>query len=549
MEQKLTIRVKKSVAKSSIPAAISRFDHWVAHTPCLDAKPHQRDGVKWCLINELKSKPLQGVRGGLVADEMGLGKTYTMIGTIVANRLQRTLIVLPLALLGQWNRHILKTTDMTPVIFHGTERRQISFSELTSAPVVLTTYDVISGGGTTLHRIHWSRVMFDEAHHLRNSETSRFYGAHTIKANIRWLITGTPIQNRLDDFYALCNMMGLKSKFYTQKCNLKPIARNFLMKRTKEQVGLKLPEKRQHKIVVPWKSAQERQIAEDLHASLAFTGADSKGRKPNNAVARLSQFPLPLMLRARQTCVMPGLIQSGVGVIDGDFFDSTDEKEVFSAAMGSSSKIDAVIDVLKKRQNNKRCKLVFCHFRGEIDALCERAAREGMSVARFDGRTPKDERERLLQSKCDVLVLQIQTGCEGLNLQQFKEVYFVSPTWNPAIEDQAVARSHRIGQTEPVDVFRFVMEGFDQMAMTLDSHVERVQTFKRKEADMLDTVKSDEKETKAATAAANPVESQKKIVVKKKKTAAAKKKLTKKSTKKIRFIFPKENTRSASIEP
>ena len=98
MAEKLTIRVKKSVSKSSVSAAMSRFDHWVAKTPCLDAKPHQRDGVKWCLTNELKSKPLQGVRGGLVADEMGLGKTYTMIGTIVANRLQRTLIVLPLAL-------------------------------------------------------------------------------------------------------------------------------------------------------------------------------------------------------------------------------------------------------------------------------------------------------------------------------------------------------------------------------------------------------------------------------------------------------------------
>ena len=93
------------------------------------------------------------------------------------------------------------------------------------------------------------------------------------------------------------------------------------------------------------------------------------------------------------------------------------------------------------------------------------------------------------------------------------------------------------------------MEGFDQVAMTLDSHVERVQTFKRKEADKLDTVKSDEKETKTPTASANPVELDQEIVVKKKKTAAAKKKLTKKSIKKIRFIFPKENTGSASFEP
>ena len=165
-----------------------------------------------------------------------------------------------------------------------------------------------------------------------------------------------------------------------------------------------------------------------------------------------------------------------------------DDELLFSAAMGSCSKIDGVMQILINRKDNQRSKLVFCHFRGEIDMICQRCKDAGMEVANFDGRTPKDERERLLQSSCDVLVLQIQTGCEGLNLQQFKEVYFVSPSWNPAVEDQAVARSHRIGQTEPVDVFRFVMEGFDSKAITLDSHIHNLQNIKREEANILDKI-------------------------------------------------------------
>ena len=104
-----------------------------------------------------------------------------------------------------------------------------------------------------------------------------------------------------------------------------------------------------------------------------------------------------------------------------------------------------------------------------------------MSVETFDGRTSESERNSILTRKCDVLILQIQTGCEGLNLQHFSEIYFVSPHWNPAVEDQAVARCHRIGQTEEIDVFRFNMCGFDDddETRTLDEYSAAVQDVKR----------------------------------------------------------------------
>jgi hypothetical protein len=116
--------------------------------------------------------------------------------------------------------------------------------------------------------------------------------------------------------------------------------------------------------------------------------------------------------------------------------------------------------ILSRKDNGKR-KIVFCHFRGEIDYIQARitTAFPSLVVRYLDGRTSESERRVILapDAGVDVLILQIQTCCEGLNLQQFSEVYFVSPDWNPAVEDQAIARCHRFGQTEPVSVFRFVM--------------------------------------------------------------------------------------------
>ena len=103
----------------------------------------------------------------------------------------------------------------------------------------------------------------------------------------------------------------------------------------------------------------------------------------------------------------------------------------------------------------------------------------GLDVKTFDGRTSHNQRNEILENACDVLILQIQTGCEGLNLQQFSEVYFVSPHWNPAVEDQAIARCHRIGQQSQVDVFRFTMDNFGSTTINIENHSNNLQDIKR----------------------------------------------------------------------
>ena len=131
--------------------------------------------------------------------------------------------------------------------------------------------------------------------------------------------------------------------------------------------------------------------------------------------------------------------------------------------------------------------MVFCHYRGEIDILKRELSRSGLNVETFDGRVNTNNRSEILTKESDVLILQIQTGCEGLNLQQFNEIYFVSPHWNPAVEDQAVARCHRIGQKNEIDVFRFRMVGFDDEleTRTLDEYAADVQDAKREVMTMI----------------------------------------------------------------
>lgn len=458
------------------------FQTYLQHAG-LDTKPYQAEGVKWCLSREQIGHKADGklVRGGILADEMGLGKTIQIIGTMVANLKRKTLIVLPRSLMEQWQSVIQKTLGHKPIIYHssaGIPVTQISDEDLQKAPITITTYGMVGQEPEALHGQHWDRVIFDEAHHLRNMKTHSYAGAMKLQSDIKWLVTGTPIQNRLTDFYSLCSIMGIPETFYTEPKNLITIANRFLLKRTKKEVNLKLPALNTHIVDTEWANEEEQELAEDIHSLLSFSGCSKLGS--DNKMSGLGEHMLPLMVHARQTCVLPALLTKHVGrmIEEGELEDTPDLRK----ALSSSSKIDQVIKTVLERKDNQRGKLVFCHYRGEIDRIKELLKEQKLNVETFDGRVAQNERNRILTRKCDVLILQIKTGCEGLNLQQFSEVYFVSPHWNPAVEDQAVARCHRIGQEWEVDVFRFNMVGLseeDRTSRTIDQYTSTVQDSKR----------------------------------------------------------------------
>ena len=493
-------RIEKEIGE-----ATERFHDFLTFAG-LQRKEYQTEGIKFCLKNEIASSSLpHQICGGIVADEMGLGKTIMMIGLILANFQKRTLIVLPVALIKQWEQQILKNTGHQALVFYGAEKKRITQQMLETAPVVITTYghmvrrsfiaaaapishkDVSKSTHTytssssrdnRLYGLKWSRVIFDEAHHVRGKNTQIFRSVSTLNADIRWFVTGTPIQNSIHDLYSLCALLGLPSAYYANKDNIRAIVKHFVLKRTKQSVGLSLPPLTTKNIVVPWSNPAEMILARNLHSGIGCLNIpggpesiESAGPAlPDTDAQDMSWFPEPSpvkigrMIQAKQSCIYPRLAcRKSVPQMPPC------EDENYS------SKISKVVRTILSRKDNGKRKIVFCHFRGEIDYIQARLtiAFPSLVVRYLDGRTKESERRQILapDAAIDVLILQIQTCCEGLNLQQFSEVYFVSPDWNPSIEDQAIARCHRFGQTEPVVVFRFIMAPFKIPATPETQHL------------------------------------------------------------------------------
>lgn len=462
-------------------SSLALFDQWRTLAK-LSFKPYQTQGIRKMLSLEMdSSSQFNHVKGGFLCDEMGLGKTIQMLGLIYSNLKQRTLIVLPNALIKQWEVEIFRLLGHRPFVFHGSRK---SHGSLQDATVVLTTYGTFSykkrsGKSFTrskLHSLVWDRVIYDEAHHLRNKNTSAFDAALNVKAHIKWFVTGTPTQNKLADVFSLCKLLGLQTCSRTQ---LPVIAGHFKIARTKAQVGLQLLPVADHDVVVPWQSQLERQLAQDIHSFLQFSNINASN--VDAAIKLLSSDHLPALLRARQSCIMPSLFYHKLHelVADGSI-------DALTKLPDTSSKVQAVYSHILKRRMSLSTEtettpkqIVFCHFRNEIQYLHSAFTKAGISSSYIDGSVSSSRRSAILSDSPDVLLLQIQTASEGLNLQQYSDIYFTAPHWNPAIEDQAVARAHRIGQTHQVCVFRFIMEQFHREHCTIDHYIRSVQQIKR----------------------------------------------------------------------
>jgi SNF2 family DNA or RNA helicase len=475
---------------------IKKFQHFVTRNK-LDSKPFQTECFKWCIEQEQKAQaehrpaehrpaeqhmPAEHMpikRGGILALEMGLGKTIIMLGLIKCNIKTRTLIVLPRALLEQWNKSIIKFCGCKPLVYHGSRRKNMKMSllEVKASPIVITTYGQISLSSkvksgkvrkrSLLHDIQWSRIICDEAHHVSHEKTNEYKGVLALRTELCWLVTGTPIQNDEKELYNLYSLFGLPNKrtYYSGE-NYEKFAQQFIFYKTKASAGLVLPTLHEHNEVVEWENDSEREFAMHIHSLLEFCQISPKpiATQIQSETENINALRMKYLSRAQQVCAYPPLLQRPMAQFANTLIQLTEpEASVYSEIdmpelYYSQSKVNAVVKTLLARKANGCGKIVFCQFYAEIDAYaaCLHLADPTLHIAKFDGRVPGHERDALLQRPVDILVAQIKMCREGLNMQDnYSEVYFPSPHFNPATEQQAIARCWRMGQKKEVHVFRY----------------------------------------------------------------------------------------------
>jgi len=459
----------------------------------LEEKPFQGECFQWCLYREQAGlAPL----GGILALEMGLGKTIIMLALMECNFKYHTLIVVPLSLLNQWEKIIQKQFGHQPLVYHGTKPKnmQLSLEEIKGKPIVLTTYGQVAMPSekqlengkklSLLHSLTWDRIICDEGHHVSHKKTNEYKGVAALKKQICWLVTGTPIQNNEKELYNLFGLLGLNAgaMHYKDEANYTETVQKYVYHKTKTEANIILPPLQEHIIMVQWENESERHFSSHIHSMLPFCNVPRESLAEEIAGTEDPRaLRMKYLSKARQVCIHLPILQqtikhfemlykrqtSGAGTSASASAAGTSASASASASIDfaelyvSESKINALVKTLLERKDNGCGKIVFCHYYAEIDIIAKRLLEkygDKKKVIKLDGRVPHSQRHKLLSEPADVLLAQIKMCREGLNLQDnYSEVYFTSPDFNPAMEDQAIARCWRIGQSKAVNVFRYAM--------------------------------------------------------------------------------------------
>jgi superfamily II DNA or RNA helicase len=401
-------------------------------------RPYQQQGVSWLRF-------LQGAGlGGILADDMGLGKTLQTLCVLGT----RSLVVCPTSVLPNWAAELKRFRPSLKVcVYHGPGR---SLDE--PADVTLTTYSILRLDAAVLSGRTWDAVVLDEAQSIKNPESQVARAAFGLKTNFRLALSGTPLENRLEELWSLMHFANpglLGGRRHFEDRVARPIAegqpeaaerlrrriRPFILRRLKRDVAPELPPRSESVMHVSL-DERERSIYDAVMAAT---------RK--EVVALLNEGgsvlkALEALLRLRQAACHPALVPG--------------------QQAASSSKVQTLVDALSTAVSEGHKALVFSQWTSLLDLIEPQMKTAGISFERLDGATTnRGEITTRFQSAegAPVLLMSLKAGGTGLNLTAADHVFLMDPWWNPAVEAQAADRAHRIGQERPVMVYRLVAQG------------------------------------------------------------------------------------------
>ena len=408
-----------------------------------ELRDYQKLGYQW-----LAQRAHWGV-GACLADDMGLGKTLQALALIVARAGEGpTLVIAPTSVTGNWMAEAARfaPTLQVHVLAEGDRQRILA----TAGPfdLVIASYGILVNEIDLLSQPVWETVILDEAQAIKNSTTQRFKSAVRLQARARITLTGTPIENRLDELWAqlrflnpglLGSLERFRARFVSPiesgdasaRDRLRRLIAPFLLRRTKTQVLQELPARTEITLQVP-PTTEERAFYEALR---------------RNALENLAGAEIKLLVvlaeltRLRRACCHPRLVLPSYPSEEG-------------------SKLQMLTRLLDEmRQGNHRA-LVFSQFVDHLSLVRAQLEALGVSYQYLDGSTPAQERTRRVAAfqagQGEVFLISLKAGGLGLNLTGADYVIHLDPWWNPAVEDQASDRAHRFGQTRPVTIYRMV---------------------------------------------------------------------------------------------
>lgn len=419
-------------------------------------RDYQRSGLNW--LQFLRTTHFSGI----LADDMGLGKTVQTLAHLQYEKEQgrtqaATLIVAPTSLVGNWAAEAKRfTPDLKVLIYHGSERHQDNFDDY---DLVVSTYGLIHRDKDKFVTYPFYYLILDEAQFIKNARTKTTQIIQQLIATHRLCLTGTPLENHLGELWSLFHflMPGLlgdakqfrlwfrtpieKHADVKRREMLIKRVQPFILRRTKNQVARELPPKTEMTRTIEITGPQ-RDLYEAIRMSMEKKVRDAIARQ---GLGKSHILLLDALLKLRQVCCDPRLLSLPEATL----------------AQGSSAKLEALMDLLDNLVGEGRRVLVFSQFTSMLRLIEEELQRKHYDYLKLTGQTVHRQAlvEKFQEGNTPIFLISLKAGGTGLNLTRADTVIHYDPWWNPAVEDQATDRTHRIGQENPVFVYKLITSG------------------------------------------------------------------------------------------